>query len=109
MATNGLKVHAEVGDLMNGEVKAVLGGGVRVELDTCEFAYIPVGQLAGRNRDDKSTRHACLRIGQEIEVEVVSVDRSTRNPNIQAREVYDASAKTSTPRRTGRVLTARAS
>jgi hypothetical protein len=67
------------------------------------------GQLAGRNRDDKSNRHAGLRIGQEIAVEVVSVDRSTRNPNIQAREVYDASAQTSTPRRTGRVLTARAS
>ncbi len=72
---NGLKLRVEVGDIVEGEVKAILGGGVRVELSTCELAYIPVGQLAGRSRDAKSDRHACLRIGAEISVEVTDVDR----------------------------------
>lgn len=100
-----MKVNLKIGDVVGAEVIRIISGALVLELDNCQETVIPLSGLKGRDSNARLDRFCGLSIGSQLTVEVTNafVGQGFKS-KIEVKEV--ASAATSAPVRTGRVLTA---
>lgn len=86
-----MKVILVEGDIVGAEVLRFVGGGIIVELDNCEEAYLSTGSLNGG-----CNRLGSLKIGSTLQVRVTQTfqGRGFRN-NISVEEVQSTTARES--------------
>lgn len=85
-----MKVQLGINDTSKGEVLRFVNGGLVVSLDSCETAFLHIGNLRGANNNARCDRYGRLNIGSTLEVQVTSAYPGSRGNRIEVREVSPA-------------------
>jgi hypothetical protein len=90
MQRTPMKVQLGINDTSDGEVMRFVTGGLVVRLDSCETAYLHIGNLRGATSNARCDRYSRLNIGSTLKVQVTSAYTGSRGSRIEVREVSSA-------------------